>query len=62
MSKSFEDIYRGLNYDLKNHYVQGWNDSRNHIIKVLQKISEYPPNWNHEDPIESIIEIIKEQE
>jgi hypothetical protein len=44
MSKSFEDIYRGINYDLINHYNQGVSDERNRIIKLLEEVSlDYPP-------------------
>jgi hypothetical protein len=45
MSKSFEDIYRGINYDLINHYEQGVADERNRIIKLLEDKDSVSAAW-----------------
>lgn len=39
MSKSFEDIYRGINYDLIKHYEQGVMDERQRIINLLMDLN-----------------------
>jgi len=53
MSKSFEDIYRGINYDLVNHYEQGVIDERNRIIKLLEDKDSVSAAW--------VISVIKEE-
>lgn len=37
MSKSIDDIYRGINYDLINHYNQGVSDERKRITERIKE-------------------------
>lgn len=58
MSRSFEDIYRGLNYDLIKHYEQGVSDERERIIKLLKELDNQ--GWVTE-ATKSIIQRIEEK-
>jgi hypothetical protein len=57
MSKSFEDIYRGLNYDLIKHYEQGVSDERERIIKLLENQHNFDQIFL--DAVTQVIAIIK---
>lgn len=64
MSKSFDDIYRGLNYDLKKHYLQGILDAQNNMLKLVEdeiaRVSN-PMMVDQEyiDGLEEVIKLIK---
>lgn len=32
---------------------------RDRIIKLLESIDDYPKNWDHDDPIASVVALIK---
>lgn len=57
MSKSFDDIYRGLNYDLINHYEQGVSDERARIIKLLEAriLPEETPKVHSYDSLHNLM-------
>jgi len=57
MSKSFDDIYRGLNYDLIKHYEQGVNDERERIIKLLEEDGER--NYISQETFDYVVSVIK---
>jgi hypothetical protein len=57
MSKSFDDIYRGLNYDLIKHYEQGVNDERERIIKLLEDDGER--NYISQETFDYVVSAIK---
>jgi len=57
MSKSFDDIYRGLNYDLIKHYEQGVNDERKRIIKLLEDDGER--NYISQETFDYVVSAIK---
>jgi len=57
MSKSFDDIYRGLNYDLIKHYEQGVSDENQRIIKALEEDGER--NYLSQETFDYVVSIIK---
>lgn len=64
MSKSFEDIYRGLNYDLKNHYIQGIIDAQNNMLRLVEEEIARVSNpmmvdQEYIDGLQEVISIIK---
>jgi hypothetical protein len=57
MSRSFGDIYRGLNYDLIKHYEQGVTDERERIIKLLEEDGER--NYISQETFDYVVSVIK---
>jgi hypothetical protein len=44
-----------------NHFVEiARAQERERIIKLLENIYDYPGEWDYDNPIESLISIIKE--
>jgi hypothetical protein len=40
-------------------YRTGKEDERERILKLLESIEDYPRGWDYDNPIESVIELIK---
>jgi hypothetical protein len=42
-------------------YSVGFDDAIEYVIKKLEAIYDYPKGWDYDNPIESVIAIIKEE-
>jgi hypothetical protein len=40
-------------------YDWGWEDAEERIIKLLEGIYDYPRGWDYDNPIQSVIALIK---
>jgi len=55
----FEARKRIIKLLTEQEYQAGVKDERERIIKLLESIYDYPKDWDYDNPIESVIALIK---
>ena len=54
-----DDLLGAIALAQNTSFVAGVQAERERIIKLLEGIYDYPKGWDHDDPIASVIALIK---